>query len=307
MLSKAPGNRLWVLKWSRDGRDDAVYFPTYIDAKGTLRFILDSDSDACNALYADSGINRYWCYREVADAIMAEPRIRSVWFQKLRCRNETLDYLGVFLPGALIYKDNAYAYMDLLPGGDIVASQGHMKSSDRKHWRQLLRKSEKYEFAVLSANNGDAFPEVDIRRVANEMARRKLRARGFISDDMIAFISKLYEKGSCELPVLMEGGRIVTIEFRLLKDGYTLDWIFLSAKPSTGTEINVRYCTEKAKTDSGVMDFGVGAYEYKILTTRPKVGVTFSLRYSKSKAGFLSDLLALDTRLGKDWVKCWRK
>lgn len=303
VLSKSDDNSLWVLKWTQDGRDDVVYFPFYIDGCGTLRIMLDSDTDACNAVYQSVGINRYWCYREVADAIKAEPRIKRVWLQKMRCGSEMLDYLGVFLSGALVYKDNAYAHMALKEGGDITCSQAHMRSSDRKHWRQLLRKSERYGFAVLSKSNGEAFPESDIRRVAQEMVDSGLREKGFLSDELIAFAGCLYDKGLCEIPVLKEDGKVVTIEFRLLKGEYTLDWIFLSGNPSTGTEINVKYCTERAKEHSGVLDFGVGAYEYKILTTRPEVGVTFSLRYSKGLAASVRDLISLGVRLGKDMVK----
>lgn len=303
VLSKSDDNSLWVLKWTQDGRDDVVYFPFYIDGCGTLRIMLDSDTDACNAVYKTVGVNRYWCYREVADAIKAEPRIKRVWLQKMRCGSEMLDYLGVFLSGALVYKDNAYAHMALKEGGDITCSQSHMRSSDRKHWRQLLRKSERFEFAVLSKSDGALFPEADIRRVAQAMVYAGLRQKGFLSDELIAFAGRLYDNGFCEIPVLKEEGKVVTIEFRLLKGEYTLDWIFLSGNPSTGTEINVKYCTERAKAHSGVLDFGVGAYEYKILTTRPEVGVTFSLRYSKGLVAGVRDLISLGVRLGKDMVK----
>lgn len=307
VVSQDSRNKLWVLKWTQDGRDDVVYFPFYIDSRGVLRFIFDTDSDACNSVYLAKEVNRYWCYREVADAIIAASNIQGVWLQKMRCGSEILDYLGVFLPGALVYKDNAYAYMHMLPGGDITLSQTHMRSSDRKHWRQLLRKSEKYQFDVLSAANGNDFPEADIRRIANEMVAARYRANGFLSEGVMCFIKNLYSNGLCEIPVLKEADRIITVEFRLLKGNYVLDWIFLSSCPSTGTEINVKYCTEKAKEYAGVMDFGVGAYEYKILTTRPQVGVTFSLRYSKSKFGYLRNLISLNVRCGKDWVKSWRK
>lgn len=303
VLSKSDTNKLWVLKWTQDGRDDVVYFPFYIDGRGTLRIMLDSDTDACNAVYNSIEVNRYWCYREVADAINAEPCIKRVWFQKMRCDSEMLDYLGVFLQGALLYKDNAYARMALKEGGDITCSQAHMRSSDRKHWRQLLRKSERFGFKVFSKSGNEPFPEADIRRIAQEMVDAGFRKSGFLSDELIAFAGCLYENGLCEIPVLKEDNKIVTIEFRLVKGDYTLDWIFLSKNPSTGTEINVKYCTERAKAHSGVLDFGVGAYEYKILTTRPEVGVTFSLRYSKSFAGELMDLASLGVRLGKDMVK----
>ena len=39
VLSKMSGNTLCIIKWERG--DDAVILPTYIDQRGTLRFIAD--------------------------------------------------------------------------------------------------------------------------------------------------------------------------------------------------------------------------------------------------------------------------
>lgn len=307
VLGQNIDNKLWTLKWTQDGRDDVVYFPFYIDGKGTLRFILDTDSDALNSVYNGHHNNRYWCYREVADAIIAEKRIRNVSLQKMRSDSEALDYLGVLLAGAVVYKDNAYAYMDLVPGGNIALSQKHMRSSDRKHWRHLLKKSEKFEFDVLSAATGDEFPEEDIYRLEAEMVAARSRKDGFFSLGLTAFVKDLFTRRMCEIPVLKENGKIITMEFRLLKGDCILDWIFLSSKPTTGTEINVRYCNEKANSFSGTMDFGVGAYEYKILTTRPKLGVTFTIKYGKSVSRFLKNITAMCARIGKDWLKSLKR
>ena len=303
ILSKDKANKLWTLKWTQDGRDDVVFFPFYIDGKGTLRYILDTDSDALNSVYSGRTANRYWCYREVADAIIAAQGIKNVSLQKMRCGSEALDYLGVLLSGAIVYKDNAFAFMDVEPGGDIVFSRHHMRSSDRKHWRHLLKKSDKFDFDVLRQGKGDDFPEAEVGRLVSEMSAAGMRKPGFFAADMMEFVKHLYSLGLCEIPVLKENGKVATIEFRLLKNGYVLDWIFLSSIPSTGTEINVKYCTEKAKEFCGTMDFGVGAYEYKILTSRPKLGVTFSIKYAKNSSCFVANLLSMCMRVGKDWIK----
>ena len=302
-VSKEKGARLWILRWHQDGKDDVVIFPFYIDGKGCLRFIMDRHSDVCNAVYEQKDINRYWTYRDLADLILEEKAIKSVWFQKMRCDCEILDYLGAILKGAVVYRDNAYAYMKIYQGGDIKCSQEHMRSSDRKHWRQLLRKSEKYEFAVFAKSNGDLFPEEDIRRLTNEMVSSGSRGADFFTEETTMLMKAMYENGQCEIPVLKENNKVITLEFRLLKNNYTLDWVFLSTNPNTGTEINVKYCTESAKSRTGIMDFGVGAYEYKILTTRPMLGVNMSLRFGKTAWEQIKCAIGMNLRFAKDYIK----
>lgn len=307
ILSKDASNKLWVLKWSQDGRDDVVFFPFYIDGKGTLRFILDDHNDNNDAVCSEAKLNRHFVYKEVVEAIQNEPMIRSVHLKKMRGDSEALNFLSVFLPGVALSKDNAFAYVKVDEAGDFSASQKHWKSENRKHFRKLLKQASGNDYQLLRASEGVSFPKDEILSLRDQMIESGDRAFGFVTNEMIELVESLYNAECCEIPVFRRDGKIISLEFRLLKGDYSLDWIYLTTDPRTGTEINVKYCDERAKTLAGVIDFGVGAYEYKILTTRPMVGVTYSLRYGKTFGSHLKLMLAAGIRMLKDAIKARRK
>lgn len=281
ILSKDSSNRLWVAVWSQDGKDDIVIFPFYVE-KGVLRFILDIHNDNNDAVYSTSFINRYWVYRELADAIQKDDEIKAVNLKKMRGESELLNHLSVFLKGSVVSKDNAFAYVRVDAPGDFAASQTHWRSENRKHFRKILKEAGAFDFSILRKRDGIPFPRQEIIDLRDRMIASGDRDFDFVSEDMVDFVSALYDANNCEIPVFRKDGRLVSLEFRLLKGDYSLDWIYLTTDPRTGTSINAKYCAERAKEHSGVIDFGVGAYEYKILTTRPMMGATHALRYGKS-------------------------
>lgn len=307
VLSKSAADKLWVLKWTQDGRDDVVYFPLYIDAKGTLRFIFDTDSDALNSVYSNAAINRHWCYREVADAIMAEPKIKRVWLQKMRGGSEALDYLSVFLQGGLVYKDNASSYLRITPSSDFIKSQQHMKSKDRADLKGILKQAGKFSLRVVSKQDGHLFPEKELVELRDYMVEKGWREGACFDKSAIAFARDLFEKGGCYVAVLEDCDGIQAANMILVKGGSILSWVFLYKDPRASTLLYLKFFSEQRRDNPYVFDFGVGVYSYKIGTFRPSVENTYSLRWSKSKSDFLRNLLALNVRLGKDWVKVWRR
>lgn len=307
ILSRDKKNSLFLLKWSQDGKDDVIIFPFYIDKDGTLRFILDIHNDNNDVVISDEDVNRHWVYREVSDVILKDSRIKSVWLQKMRGDSEALNQLAVCLPGALVAKDNAFAYIKVNETGDFAASQKHFRSENRKHVRKLLKQAEARDYELMRKDRGVAYPRVEICKLRDAMIANGDRAMGFVTDEMIDLAGAMYDLGACEIPVFRQDGQIISLEFRLLKGDYSLDWIYLSTDPRTGTEINVKYCVDRAKTQVGVIDFGVGAYEYKILTTRPMFGATYSLRMGKSAVGEFKMMMQIGLRMLKDCIKSRRK
>lgn len=303
VISKVPSNSLWVLKWSQDGRDDVVYFPFYIDGKGTLRFIFDSDSDALNSVYSSADINRHWCYREVADMIIKESRIKSVWLQKMRGGSESLNYLSVLLRGGLVYKDNASSCLHIMQSNDFIKSQQHMKSKDRADLKGILKQAGKYSLRVVSRQDGNLFPEKELVELRDYMVQKGWREGACFDESAIAFSKDLFERGRCDVAVLEDSDGIQAANMILVKGGTLLSWVFLYKNPRASTLLYLKFFSEQEHDKPYVFDFGVGVYSYKIGTFRPSVENTYSLRWSKSKSGFLRNLLALNVRCGKDWIK----
>lgn len=303
-LEKDSHNKLWIIHWR--GAEDNVILPTYIDKKGVLRFIYDTDSDTCDALYK-RGCNHNLAYYEIAKAIMAEHIIKGVWLQKMRGTSEALNYLGVMLRGGLAYKDNAFSWIDVAAGDDFIASQKHMKSKDRADLKNLLRRSDKYALKIVSSTAGDKFPESELFSLRDAMRKCGKRDSVYFSDDSIWFVKELYDKGVCDVAILTEGAKVSAANVLLKKDNRILSWVFLYNDPHASTALYIKYFCETKASHGYVFDFGVGVYSYKIGTFRPKISATYSFRWSNSHMAFVRNSLACSVRFLKDYVKSFRK
>lgn len=305
-LSKEVENRLWILLWSREGSDDRVIFPFYIDGNETLRFIMDRHSDSCDAVYC--GVcNRFLCYKEVVDRILAESRIKRVAFQKMLGCSEALHMFGVLLPHPIIYRDNAYSWIALPQTGNAVMSMSHMKTKDRAVIKSFLRKSEKYEFKIYAKVRDDAFPRQEMLSMRACMLSETKRTMFFLPDTLVNFAERVYCDGLCEIAVLNADNHIQALSFRLLHEERILSWIFLYRDPHLTTLLDARYIQEKAKEGAFLFDFGVGAYGYKLGNFRPEAAITFALHYDKTKLGFLKSVTAMNWRYAKDFLKVFRR
>ncbi len=301
-LSSNKANRLWILKWENESSHDTVIFPFFIDGRGCLRLIMDA-SDSCDAVYLPGG-NRCWCYREVAKVINDNDNIKAVRFRKLNGDSELLHYLGVFMGGCFIVRDNAFSWLKVEVSDDFIAHADHMKSKDRADLKAIRRKADQhYRLSILSRAKGNEFPSADVLRLSKLMSEKFSRADGFMSGAMLNFIQKVYALGLMEVALLEDAEGTQAINFILVKDSNYLSWIFLYANPRASTELYVKYLSEKKDPQKYIFDFGVGVYSYKIGTFRPQVNVTFSLFFGKTVWQQVKCFWALNERAVKDYLK----
>lgn len=302
-VSKEQGARLWILHWHQEGKDESVIFPFYIDGKGCLRFIMDTHSDICDAVYGANTTNRHWAYKEAADEIVRNRDIKSVWLQKMAGDGEALNYFSVLLPGCVVNRDNAFSWLQAEQGVSFIAGQTQLKRKDRDRLKAILRKSNAYGFRILTHANNDAYPVDDIKRLRDGMVGRRRKNSSFLADETIEFMRHLYENGGCEIPVIEDGAQICALAFRLLKGNRINYWVVLYENKQVTTELYLRYMEEKSKAAPYIYDFGVGAYAYKLGTYRPFLGATFSLYFGQSLLRQLGGLLRANVRLAKDVIK----
>lgn len=302
MLSKVSGNRLFVIRWHQQGLDYQVILPTYLDRKGTLRFIKDDSCDTCDAVYP-AGVNLHIAFREMAETIRSEPEIRGVWLQKLLGDSTALNSFGVLLRGAFVNRDNASSWLTVPQTDDFIKSQTQLRSKDRSDLKALYRHSSKYTLQIASHSAGNEFPAEEIRRIRDSMICSRKRGSGFFPEEQIAFSRRLYETDGCDVALLYENGRLQALNLLLKKGDRVLSWDFFYEDPRTSTALYVKYlCEIKRKADSA-FDFGIGVYSYKIGTFRPHLAVSFSLRYGKSVGWNIRALIAVNVRHLKDYVK----
>ena len=296
------GCNLWTLFWQDKNDENSVILPTYIDAKGRLRFIFDSSSDTCDAIYSGNG-NRHQAYLEFSKRIKSEPRIKSVWLKKMPGNSEALNFLGVFLRGSFVGRDNAYSWLDVIPSDDFIGSQKHMKSKDRADLKCLKRQSDKFSLRVLSAVTGDSYPAEELRTLRDSMCNAGRRTRGYFPETDVDFTRKIYEDDGCEIAILDSQDRPQAINVILKTEARLLSWVFFYADPKTCTSLYLKYFCERRIAKPYVFDFGVGVYSYKIGTFRPKTELTFSSCYGKSLWRHILSCVVINVRFAKDFIK----
>lgn len=294
---------LYILHWSANG--EHVILPTYIDDKGILRFIYDDDSDVCDSVY-EEGRNHHIAYWEMAKKIKSNRRIKGVWLQKMRGESEALNYLGVLLRGGIVAKDNAFSWLHVVPSSDFIASQKHMKSKDRSDLKCFKRQIVGYRLRVASKSAGDVFPAEELKCLRDGMRKDGRRNIAYFNDDSLDFARKIYNASCCDVALLESDEGLQAANILLKKGDIVLSWVFLYKDPKASTILYLKYFCEQQMAKPYIFDFGVGVYSYKIGTFRPRVALTFSLRYSQSKVGYLRNLLACNVRYGKDWVRSFR-
>lgn len=299
-IGKSTANRLWIAKWSSN--DDVVILPTYIDGYGQLRFLLDRGVDVGDAVYT-AGYNHHLAYMEIAKAIQDEPRIRCVHLQKLSGAGEALNYLSVLLRPTIVYKDNAYSWLDIVPSDDFVSVQKHMRSKDRADLKNLRKKAAKYRLRILSVSNNDSFPHAEMCQLLAVMSNGNRRADDFLTDADVAFVRALYVAGKCEIALLEDNDGLQALNVILVMGSRRISWEFLYADPRAGTGLYLQYFESVKCSASYQFDFGVGVYGYKIGTFRPQMAITYSLRYGKGFARYVKAVVCANIRFVKDGVK----
>lgn len=302
-VSKEKGARLWILRWHQDGKDDVVIFPFYIDGKGCLRFIMDRHSDVCNAVYDSRRVNRHWVYKEASEAILGNKAIKSVWLHKMVGKSEVLNNLGVSLRAPIIYKDNAFSWVESEQCEDFVAGQDQLKSKDKADLKAINRKAAKWSLETLSSGKGDVFPLEAIVALKTFMLSATSRKDDFLSAELMDFIRNVYERGGSDILVLKDGDEIKALNFVLKKNGRLLSWIFLFSDIKTSATLYVKLMSELAPKGPFIFDFGVGVYDYKIGTFRPYTNVTFSLRFGKTAWEHIKCAVGINLRFTKDYIK----
>lgn len=301
-VSKEKGARLWILRWCQNGRKDTVIFPFYIDGKHTLRFIMDRRSDLCNVVY-DEVPDRHWTYKEVVAKILENKTIKAINLQKMSAESEAFRYLAILLPESLIYKDNAYSWLNCEKCEDFIANQRQMRSKDRADLKAILRKSNKYELKVLSAQNKDAFPYEQIAHLKSQMVGIKRRTDFVFPETLQDFIFRIYMEGNVNILLLEKEGEAVALNFLLKKGNYYVSWVFLYSDPHASTTMYIKYLTNRVHESAFTFDFGVGVYSYKIGTFRPCVSPTFALRYGLSWRHYLISAYEMNLRYLKNYLK----
>ena len=296
MLRREAGNRLWIVVWTGCEDEVPVLMPTFLDRYGSLRFINDVHSDFCDAVYVPR-VNKHFAYKEIAEFLHCRREVKEVVLQKLRASSELLAYLGVFLKGALVYRDLFYSFVDVSGGGDFVESQRHLRVKDRQRLRHVAKELSGDTLEVVSRAGGREFPLDRVMEMRNYMVRMKWRGDGFLDDAFVDFARRIYDLGLCEVVILSDGATDLAVALHLRDGGTERCWVVTYRDPKWNTARLIKYFNSPSINGIGTVDLGVGAYAYKLGNFRPWLGCTFTLRLGKGVLRRIYSVLRMLWRL----------
>lgn len=294
-------NRLYILVWEQEGRSDKVIFPFYVDATGTLRFIIDEHSDYCDCVYIP-GANHHLAFKEALEFIKTDKTITKIELTKLSGNSEILNYWGMLDSKSQITRANTISWIDVLQAEDFATSQEQLRSKDKANIRAIRRKAEKRDIVILK--KGDRFPVEIIKSLRDSMIAAGLRSLDFMPDSLVAFCEDVFNCGQSDIVLVKDNeGVVVALNFILLMGNRRLSWVFLYTDPHASTEMYVKYLNDECVKTSFVFDFGTGGYDYKLGTFRPKLGMLFNLQMDLTRKERAKRLTREGVRIFKDIVK----
>ena len=287
------GGSLFILRWHQDGRADTVIFPFWLDRRGNLRFIGDGFGDVFDCVYGADAANRHWAYKEAADALVADRRVRNVWLQKLGDTSEALRYFGVFLRGAIVFRDHVRGQVVTDRTDDFVGDLAGLRHRDRSRMHKVAAE---FPGLVLRIER-DRFPRAEVEALRSFMVGKGWRAAGWLEPRLVDLAEAAFAAGRCEVAMLEDAEGVQSLGFRLVKDGQADAWVCLYRDRRMTSALDVRYMQEKAKTGAWTFDLGVGDYNYKRQVFRPQPKVSFTLRSSKGVAGTVWNFIRANVRM----------
>ena len=275
-LSKTKSNKLYVLEWTQENVFGRVIFPFFVDEWGTLRFIMDCDSDVSDCIY-DQGLNHHIAFKEALEYIVADRGIKQIHLEKMDADSEILNFWGASnMKRPTISPINAYSWIDVMATDDFAKSQPQLRSKDKANIRAIRRKADKYILQVLSYSKGHEYPVVAVNYIASHMRKQGIRDNTFFTGGFADFCRDLYKTGMADIIELVDSeGRVVAINFILKEGRRRLSWVFLYTDAHASTELYVKYFYNLSEGENITFDFGSGGYEYKIGTFRPKMRLLF--------------------------------
>lgn len=274
-LGRNDRDQLFIIHATRDGHEEELILPTYLDSQGVLRYIGEQYSDVLGPICLTHQGNWHTFFKDLIRFIEDQVQICDVRLVKMEADSEFLQFLSVYYKkhAAMIAPTNTYSYLSTRKGEDLSSAFSHLNSKERSYLRSLVKKYDDCSFLVLSKSRGDVYPVGKIQALRDWMVENGQRNMDALPDALIDLAGEFYDRGQCELAVYEKDNEFELVSYRLFdrRDGYINFWIVIYKDPQMPTAADVRYILETIPNGNHTYDFGTGAYSYKLGTFRPHV------------------------------------
>lgn len=289
-------NRLHILLSFNKKNELIAIFPFYIDHHSTLRFINDKHTDFCDLIIDSNPENHYSIFEELSLYIINCSLIKSIKLINICPSSPLIPYLKIFNKNAFIYSSNEYSYVCLKKAINILdVNFTYLNSHRRKALNSIIRKKGEYDLKVFRKDI-DMFPEVQLNYLIKIMVDNKSRSKSYFNNNFLNFIRECYDLNLIEIPILFNSNLPISLGITFINEynTYLVRWIILYVEPKYNLWNNILYMDFKSSENDLIMNFGRGAYDYKMKNFKPIVENLYNIVYSKSLFGKLKFLFLIN-------------
>ena len=277
ILTHSSSNSLFIIKIIQD--NIAVgFFPLYNDKTNTLRFINDVHSDFCD-LVLDKEID----LKKLFQFILNDCNHKKLHLINLK-ENSILTQFNAHQTQYNFSFSVSENYSDLeINKGIFPSNCNKLLSKQKTEIRRIIKKNSNYKHEVLSKIYCD-FPINEILILKEKMIKNSSRNNTFLPLSQLTLIEKLYDNQYIEISLIKDND-VKAISFVMKNKNESMFWIDLYDDVQMVNLYNyISYISLKSADNKVCINFGRGAYSYKISNFAPEIRELYALYIFSSKS-----------------------
>ena len=284
ILTHSDSNSLFIIKIIQDNIT-VGFFPLYNDKKNTLRFINDVHSDFCD-LVLDKEID----LKKLFQFILNDCNQKKIQLINLK-ENSILTQFNSYQNQYNFSFSVSANYSDLeVDKGIFPGNCNKLFSKQKTEIRRIIKKNPNYKHELLSISQCD-FPIIEILRLKEKMIKNGNRNNNFLSLKQLKLIEKLYYNKYIEIS-LIKDNEVRAISFIMRNTNESMFWIDLYDDVQMVNLYNyISYISLKSADNKVCINFGRGAYNYKISNFAPNIRELYALNVFSNKLLKISHII----------------
>ena len=158
----------------------------------------------------------------------------------------------------------------------------NLLSKQKTEIRRIIKKNPNYKHEFLSKSHCN-FPIIEILRLKEKMIKNGNRNNNFLSLKQLKLIEKLYYNKYIEIS-LIKDNEVRAISFIMRNNNESMFWIDLYDDVQMVNLYNyISYISLKSADNKVCINFGRGAYNYKISNFAPNIRELYALNVFSNK------------------------
>ena len=262
--------------------------PTFIDKKGTLRFISDNHSDFCDVLANNLLATDCTTISKLfSELILNHSEIKKVNFKNFSKNNS---YISILLSklefNSKYFQTVSSSSFILEKKKHFPYSASHFKASNRKRINKNIKKFSNYECRLVNSNNLE-FPRKTLVRLRDYMVKKGSREINFLNDDMIKTINYLYDNHLINFNMVSYKNEVKSIIIIFKKQNSYQLWISLYMEIPHISVFTINSFLQSIMSKEDVrIDLGRGVYKFKTMNYAPTSLLLYEFYFSKSNIDY---------------------